>query len=331
MLFKTLGRMLVFQMSQRVPVIEYYPEYAWSHPVEKGGWTSHDADITPFNDKSKDAAKSMACETYRVLQEYHKRNFNDKQRIQDCSSILADVLKFVEANTKDGKHKWFLAHGFSPKAAANSSDYLSLPGPNPGRGDEYINLSTSATSRERFKKYSVAKFVENLLHAWIVEKNFRGTIDAFFDLDEIAFELASLGYTEFVTEYENPRQRSLSYEPLRQWTEGFLRLWLLEDHSSANKVRHGMDAERGNALFRNIFTEDQQMTFSSLKEAIEWKGSEQYQIIPLDHEKSPLVPGKSYAVVFRFMHAPRDVVILVIKSSSPFDWHVTRIFSIVAG
>jgi hypothetical protein len=312
--------------------VEFYPEYAWSHPVEKGGWTSHDADITPLDDKSKDAARTMACETYRLLQEYYKTNFDGKKKVQDCSSIVADILTFVEAKTKDAKYKWFIAHGFSHKAASNSSDFLSLPGPNPGRGDDQVNLAKPSTANDRFVKYSAAEFVDNFLNAWIVEKDFSQAID-FFDVQEIAAELGVLGYNQIISGDAKGGSGgpSLYFEPVRRWTESFLRLWLFEDHSLANRVHHGMDAERGGVLFEKFNLEGRQLQFSSLTEAIEWKGSKPYQIILLDKDNNPFDTRKSYAVAFRFFHTPKDVIILIIKSQSVFHWRITRMFSMVAG
>jgi len=310
------------------PLKEISPEFAWSHPVNTGGWHSHDADLTSFHDKT--VAMEMARESYAVLRDYRKKNFQDQEPVYDWPGIEKDVSQFVEASTKDKKYKWFLGQNFSHRDAANSSDYLSLPGPNPGRVETQQNAKTPETPRPRSVQYSqnsLVDFAEKFLNTWIVEGNVSAAAaDKFIDYGELGPELALLGYDGVITD------RLMSTSRARQWAEGFLLMWLLADHSLANKAHHGMDFERGKALFEKPFTDTEvpKMQFPSLEEAIEWKGSERYQIIPLDKDKSPFELGKSNAVVFRFIHTPKDAVILIMKLSH-YGWEITHMFSIVAG
>lgn len=298
------------------PVYSIKPQYAWSHPELRGGWASHDADLTAKHPRD---ALDMAHQTLIKLCLYHMRNFTGGNNEQ-CNwwALKYEVEKFVEATSKKAKYEWFLFHKMNNSDAIRSIDFTSLSGSNIGLGD--VSLDVVPSIKVDMASVTLKEFIDAFLYKWIVEG----------DISTAAKLVSARGLAEQFTLLGFPDSKEEFSKYSRRWSEGFLALWLSDDHSDANRLHHGMDPEIGYNLSddRNASNKNR-MHFGSLIEAIEWKGGERYEILPMSTADN-LFLNPSYAVVFRFIHAPRDAVVVVIQRAGR-QWEIIRLLSVSAG
>jgi hypothetical protein len=323
--------------------LEVHADLAWGHPYDRGRWFSHDADLTP-TDMNVELAREMAENTYAQLVDHFMTNIQDSTRTPGSwESIRGQVDEFIDCDTKDKKFQWF-KRDFKAAEAASFSDYLDLPGPNPGRDlDGYSKKSaTRYNSRSNVvqliarpirgkterptteEEFALRKFVDDFLYVWIV-KGETERLEEWLSLKEITRQLNLLRFR-----FNMPKGDEHDLSVVR-WVESFLRLFLLEDHSIANRLHHGLDPEMEEALYATLESnKEKTIRFRSVSEAIEWGGTSSYELISLAEKNDISGTQETYAVVFRFAHIPRDAVALVVRREDK-GWSIIRLWDIVVG
>jgi len=79
----------------------------WGHPVARGGWNSHKADLTMYWPADTVA---MAKAVYDVLMQYPE--LSEKKRTpRSWNEIRPSLNSFIAASTKADKKRWFISHG----------------------------------------------------------------------------------------------------------------------------------------------------------------------------------------------------------------------------
>ena len=96
------------------------PTLVWAHPVARGGWNSHKADLT--REWPADTL-AMANATYDLMLQYPSIG-SVKRTAKPWSEIQASLDGFIRASTKTEKKKWFLAQGI---ADVSFLEGISLP------------------------------------------------------------------------------------------------------------------------------------------------------------------------------------------------------------
>jgi hypothetical protein len=171
---------------------------------------------------------------------------------------------------------------------------------------------------------SLRSFVNRFLYKWIVLRE-TGSMKDFLSAKDINSELKSLGFAVSDSQQDTP----ISYAI--KWTDTFLTLWLLEDHSTANKLNHALDPMYAAELLENSSIQEQKkLEFASVWDAIEWEESSNYEIVQLTEGNQLTGSLSEYAVVFRFVHIPRDSLIIIIRGN-PTHWTITRLLGVVFG
>jgi len=295
------------------PVWAISPEYAWSHPELRGGWYSHDADLTANH---IDDAFEVAVNTFVKLCEYHLMNF-PMDHVRQCNEALLppEVGKFFEASSKKEKLEWLTSHEIRREDAVAAVNFTRLSGAN--IDVEHRSRPVTSTGKVDTRGVAVEKFVDAFLRKWIVERDI-ATAATFISQRGLDEQFALMGF---------PDQKDNTHKYSKQWREHFLSLWLLEDHSKVNDVHHAMDPNLGYELLPNI--EMDQIRFASLDEAIEWKGGKRYEILQMTTVNNPFQNPAS-AIVFRFIHAPKDAIVLVVQKVGQ-QWEIIRLIAISAG
>lgn len=295
------------------PVWAISPEYAWSHPEQRGGWYSHDADLTANH---IDDAFDVAEKTFVKLCDYHLKNFPQKHTRQcNETSLTRDVGEFFKASSKQAKLEWLTSHDIGREDAVAAVNFTSLSDAN----IDVEHRSRRVTSQSKVDTAGVAveKFIDAFLRKWIVEGDVT-TAATFVSERGLDEQFALMGFPD--RKFDASRQS-------RQWREGFLSLWLLDDHSKADQMHHGMDPKFGYELTRN--SDEKRIEVASLHEAIEWKGGKRYEILQVNAANNPFLNPAS-AVVFRFIHAPKDAIVLVVQKAGK-QWEIIRLIAISAG
>ena len=90
----------------------FRPSLSWGHPCDRGGWSSHDADLT-FRDFGE--TNEMAREFCRILVPIlEARPTLREHPSADWKQIAADVRSFGRASTKAAKATWFMSFADVP-------------------------------------------------------------------------------------------------------------------------------------------------------------------------------------------------------------------------
>ncbi|MGH7837792.1 MAG: DUF6765 family protein, partial [Candidatus Binataceae bacterium] len=104
---------------------EVRPDLIWSHPALRGGWHSHDADLTHLH---VDQTVEMAARTYDMLGEFLTANPAPTNSPRASKTeIERGVRDFAQLSSGEQKKAWFLRQGFDPAEANKIAGELSLP------------------------------------------------------------------------------------------------------------------------------------------------------------------------------------------------------------
>jgi len=142
---------------------------AWAHPSSRGGWNSHQADLTYFWAAD---VYAMSKATYDLLLQYPLID-GTKRLAKDWNAIRPELDGFVRASTKMQKKTWFVAHGLEHVAFL---DGTSLPdGAETFRdrwtGDKLPTLPT-LQSRQHHADADLLAFYSDFFTRWAMTDDF---------------------------------------------------------------------------------------------------------------------------------------------------------------
>ena len=312
-------------------------ELVWSHPMNRGGPTSHDADHThKFPDKMgypRDAMNA-AANIYEYLQRYLNKHNNPKRvgyKSPSWLSLEPEVINFARAETAKEKYNWFVNQHELMGVNLSWDKYYStypcflfksttlkwkveLPEPKPCQeGEPFDDPGIVYAGRPD----KLGEFVHENLTDWIVHKQVN-KIAAGGPMNPKG--VASV--LESFTDANKIEKMPFSIE----WAQTVLGMWLMRDHGKATAWGHGMpDNQNG---FRNLLNTvrarfDQRkefLDFKHLGEAIFAPGAAvPYILTPLPKEAGS---ENAHAVLFKFRHAPRDTLILTIDKDGYKNWKI---------
>lgn len=337
------------------PFVPIYPKLTWGHPCDRGGWYSHNADLTYLH-----AAEvlSMAERTYYflgLLLEYPPV-FSGNQLISvrdhpgaKWNAIKDKVVEFAQASTIEAKYSWFNSYSdipFSEYSQADFLDSLSLrntpqhglaPVSQPCFRPDSASLPWPVTFVRWMKSFfqrahlsaaeetAVTKLLKQFFAEWLEKQDFDAA-------------LKSLTLTGF----NSKKPLSPEAEKAR------LQTLLLYDHGQANELQHGeYFGDTGHGVFQTSFPPAQPPSgmeqlkfvhFDSVEDAIEapdFAGSGPpmtYRLIPVrgslkrqfvrNGYKTPI-----YIAAFKFKRLPNDLLFLVLTKPSN-QWKITELHSL---
>jgi len=294
---------------------------SFGHPVKRGGWLSHNADITHLHgDDTLDTSR----ETYSLLCRFHSHRSGKNESPPDWKALKPDVVTFASAETKSAKRDWFIAHGFPADEANRLVRGLSIE-------DGYFD-SSSAMPRttgaapshgplapELVEPYATAY---GFLQAWIVEWDITMSVRRFVSVSDVSDQLKASG---------------LATTEASGWLSKFLTAWLIADHGLVNRDGHGWPGTEGYQLLpgspqqAELKAASQKsyrpLKFSKLEEAIrgQFPGSI-FDLVSL----APIVPGEARcAVMFSFRHTPHDGIVLLMTRKDHV-WRITNFLWVTA-
>ena len=280
-------------------------QLSWGHPVERGGYRSHDADLTY---KWPGDIHLTAKITYEFMQAFLDKNGGSHPG-KPWSVIEKEVQEFGALDTKFGKEKWFKGHGFTKTAFL---DEISLEdgARSYTQSAELVKPSTkplpdSLKARMQDVPSDVRTFYASFFEAWTTEK----------DLMRFQGRLRKLGAIKEggKTNGEGLEGGKPDALAARLWT------WRLRDHGLANKLGHGrVDLEMlmSATMHQQALTESHSVEQSLVPLG---EGAPPYLIVTLPKDAKALgspdqLQGKPvYAALARFKHAPHDLVIVVVS------------------
>jgi hypothetical protein len=104
---------------------EVRPDLIWSHPAKRGGWHSHNADLTYLH---VDQTVEMAGRTYDMVHAFlTKYPTPDNKSGGARTEVERGVRVFAPLSTREDKKAWFLKQGFSRADVDKIAGALDLP------------------------------------------------------------------------------------------------------------------------------------------------------------------------------------------------------------
>ncbi len=321
------------------------PELVWSHPQSRGGWQSHDADITHLHVQD---TLQTAETTYRFMIDFLQGRGQFATRPPtDWAILRALVRDFATRSTRDAKFDWFMSederHGSDPNDGLPYDAFTTYP---------CFLEETSLKKRDRREDYPRTRcarreaglqqdlhetappmpplqnvpdspwvFTYDLLETWLVGRNVSRVLTEMSDLPAIARGFAA----------ESAAAAAMTDIDL---VEVLLNLWLVDDHGVVNELGHGsgdIGALR-NALNNPFFTASGPLPtvrYDALAEVARHPCSSlPFELIRSDYpSESPdgePITVESYVVTFQLRHAPRDLMMLTIERRDG-AWQLTSI------
>lgn len=278
---------------------------SWGHPVARGGWRKHDADLTHLFPTD---TLAMAEATYAQICGYA-----DKVLARRCnksfSSLAADVNAFAKANTKAKKQAWFTAHGIQDTSFL---EHTTLPdGAGYEKGDASDPFAVRRYAANRAAQSEDARFILKFLSDWMTVKNTRELVKQAIEVNSFAYRI------------DNIKQfRTTDPEIINV----LLALWRVRDHGTvATRLHDGDSLDRSAAQMWLDETKNESAPYESIEEAL----------LPIDEEREPMAVtriesehGPLVVAAARFRHAPRDSVVILARKSGT-QYRVVAIDSVV--
>lgn len=319
------------------------PELVWSHPRSRGGWKSHDADLTylHLNDtlETAETAHQFMIDFLQVHRQFAAHPSTK------WASIEPRVRDFARRATRDAKFDWFMSedelYKIDPDEGLPYDAFTTYPCfleetslEKRRRSDDHERTrcaepegDTQADGREALappplplenKPESPWFFAYDLLDTWLVSRNIEEVLDDMSNMPSI-----TSGYATGQGVLED-----------RDLVEVLLQMFLIEDHGVVNRLGHGGDdiADLREALRNPFFTAAgplPQATYDSLAEvASSTCSSLPFDLIRNDFDSKNAngepITIESYLVTFRLRHAPRDLMLLTIERWDD-KWQLTSI------
>jgi hypothetical protein len=202
-----------------------------AHPAARGGWRSHDADLTHLHVPE---VVDVAHETCLVLASYLRLHPELRDRTVKpaaCESLDARALgDFATAGTKREKDKWAIAHTGESRVSA-SLNMLTLPGDSPRGGSLKIvapPVQPAATPPE------LMAAAQAFLVTWTTE----GNIDR---------AVTSVNWNALEKQFPPDSPVRKDRAAITQWCRKFMTMYLVADHARVDRAGHGDPGSRGYA------------------------------------------------------------------------------------
>lgn len=288
---------------QGVPDVPFnwHADLVSAHPKARGGWRSHDADLTHLHvNEVVDAAR----ETYALMLEFLKKN---PKRVDHSSaewkSLEPLVRDFASASTQDAKAAWASKNVPRSAAAASTIANLTLSG---RRSFEPFAVSLAPPAKSRSAVAVEPALVvasQRFLDDWMVK-------------GDVATAVNTVNWGRLREQFgDDPRAQDRSF--VIEWCEKFLVMQLAANHAEVNRLGHGdPDAPGFRQFRRNVADANPAEVVRMARVAID----------PSDFFSTDVAGDGGVGLVLRMASAPHDAVTLVFQRD-PAGWRVVRMFA----
>jgi hypothetical protein len=272
------------------------PNLTWSHPAARGGWFSHDSDITALHVDDLMAAARATYDAYtaflRVKPRY-RANAGAEWR-----SLEPLVRQFASADTKQKKLAWLKANAPPLPAAEQQIAAISTP-------DGFITRTAKALVRVlRPSNPPPAPSNQRPPGGGAIDR-VRRFLDSWFsgDIETALKEVAWSGVARQFAPNQFPNM-----EETKDWCRRFMTMWLVENHGAINASGH---CEPTAAGYRELPTRPMNDGRFAVALPILQGQISADALFPVSAEVAG-EPG-AWGLMLQFSNSPRDAVIVILR------------------
>lgn len=317
------------------------PELVWSHPQTRGGWKSHDADLTHLH--VGDTLETAAT-VYRFMGDFLTQHTQFAERAPARWPVLEPrIRQFAERDTRDAKFGWFMdedaRHQANPDEGLPYDRFRTYPCfldetslQKRKRGDDYPRTRCAdpeitqleAANRPsppppvplRNEPDSPWVFTNQLLETWLVRRDVTRVVEDMTAVPAVARQFPAVP----------PGME-------RRAVELLLRSWLADDHGALNELDHGANFRSLEAFLSDTSVSATGVLAPATYDSLADVASHPCSSLPFELIRNDFASEtpdgeativESYVVVFRIKHAPRDLMLLTIERVAG-DWTLTSV------
>jgi hypothetical protein len=286
----------------------FRPDLSCAHPAARGGWRSHNADLTHLHVAE---VIDVAHETCAVLASYLRLHPDRRDRTvkaATCESLDARALNdFARAGTKPEKDQWAQAHTGEARFSAPVA-MLTLPGSTFKSGS--LRILPPPPARAGQPPPELLTAAQDFLAAWATQAN-------------IDRAVTSVNWNALSQQFPSDSPLLNNQAGVIQWCRKFMTMYLVVDHARVDRAGHGDPASKDYASLPESAGAD--------------RGSWPVQALPLerplrasdflrldDFPQRRLNPsGPAFALVVQPSNQPYDSVSLIWEHEADGRWRIT--------
>jgi hypothetical protein len=291
---------------QGVPDIPYNlkPNLISAHPAKRGGWSSHDADLTYLH---VDDTVEVARETYRRLVQFLELNPRFRQRNSAAWPQLETVVRaFATSKGSVAKVEW--ATRYVPEARTEQLGNVAKPGGKLQIAPMSPPLFNQRPGQPRLSTEEQASLVNTtneFLRLWLTQGNIPSAM-SHIDLDAVANQFSA-------------SDQLTSHAAIGNWCAKFLTMQMIDDHQAVNEAGHG---DPRNSRYSELPTAPTNSgPFKATRRA------DPPKVIARDFVTTDVLDQPSFALILGNADAIRDALTLVWRRTNG-RWTIVRLFAV---
>ena len=317
------------------------------HPRQRGGWRSHDADLTHLH---VDEALEMARATFDAFERFLTNNPGVRESAAkrwSWKELEPEVRAFVSAMSAETKNAWIerqaitlAASGLTIAGSAPRAKQVRIlserravgramrPAPMVVSLKEPLSPAFGGTVSgqalppdELAERRELVRIVQDFLRRWFVEQDVR------------AAAVRETRWRGALSEEDlrlNGLPAGLGSERLLEWWQKMLTMYLVDDHAQVNNLGHCEIRHSGYA--RLPVAPERQGELSASKE-ITVPVLDPGDFVRFKYEPAPNGPlgytGGAYALPIQLSSQPHDALVLVWRKTRNDSWKLTAMVAMV--
>ena len=285
------------------PALQFRSELSCAHPEARGGWWSHNADLTYLHVTDTEA---MARETYTLLLDYLNKNPRLREHpAAKWADLQPIVHEFAVSGIQSQKNDWAVKY---VPASQDQTKALTLSGTRLRTPARAIKPPTEGSAESLVPKDLVQQANE-FATLWLDKYDIRSAAETYVDSARLSEQVSGLR--------QNPGQAPLN---VVTWSRKVLAMYLADDHAAVNAAGHGNPGSPGyqdlpeTAMSEGRFRSSSYVPFAAIS--------------PSDFIRVEPGVGGRFAVAIQPSGLSHDALCLVWDQTTA-GWRITRMLPLV--
>jgi hypothetical protein len=287
----------------------FRPDLSCAHPAARGGWRSHNADLTHLHVAEVIEVARETCNTLVTYLRLHPDRRDRTVRAVTCESLDSRALNdFAKAATRPEKDQWAQAHTGESSVSAPVA-MLTLPGGAFKSGSLRILAPPPARAGQP-PPPELLIAAQDFLAAWATQ----GNIDR---------AVTSVNWNALSQQFPPDSPLRNNQASVIQWCRKFMTMYLVVDHARVDRAGHGDPANKEYASLPESTGADRgPWPVDALPLERPLKATD---FLRLDDfpQRRLRTPGPAFALVVQPSNQPYDSVSLIWEHEADGRWRIT--------